>query len=200
MKFYGNANLQQNELQQAVIQIEEAFPANPKNGQLAFVNTILYICVSITNGLPIWVPLTKELTMYAHTQSTSSAFWTIAHGLNTTGIQVQIFDNQGHVLIPDDVTIVDANTVTVSLGTAIVGRATILTGFNDGAIKPTYAFTYYQNPAAASWVIQHNLGYHPIARVFIGQSEVQPQSIVHDSNFQMTINFTQAYAGVAKLV
>lgn len=201
MKFYGNANLQQNELQEAVIQIEEAFPAFPKVGRLVFTtNKILYICVSITNGLPVWVPLTRELTMNTHTQSTAAAMWTIDHGLNTTGVQVQIFDNQGRVIIPDEITIVNSNQVTVEFGTAFVGRAVVLTGHTDGTVKPTYGFTYYQSTPSNTWTIVHNMGYHPIARIFIGNSEVQPLSIEHTSNNQLVVTFSQPYVGLAKLV
>jgi len=200
MKFYGNANLQQNELQQAVIQIEEAFPATPKVGRLVFVNSILYICVSITNGLPVWVPLTRELTLYTHTQSVASVTWVINHALNTTGVQVQVFDNQGRVVIPDEITVTDSNHVTIQLGTAFVGRAVVLTGHNDGSVKPTYSYTHYQSVADSSWVINHGLGYNPIVRVFIGNNEVQPMSIVHNSNSTVTISFSQPYVGLAKLV
>lgn len=200
MKFYGHANLQQNELQQAVIQIEEAFPASPKVGRLVFVNSILYICVSITNGLPVWVPLTKELTLYTHTQSLASTEWIINHGLNTTGVQVQVFDNQGRVVIPDEITVTDSNHVTIELNTAFVGRAVVLTGHNDGSVKPTYSYTHYQSVAESSWVINHGLGYNPIVRVFIGNNEVQPMAIEHNSNQTVTISFSQPYVGLAKLV
>jgi phage tail protein X len=200
MKFYGNANLQQNELQQAVIPIDAAFPPNPKVGQFAFPNRILYICVSISEGLPVWVPLTRELTMYAHTQSLASDTWTVNHNLNTTGVQVQIFDNAGRVVIPDEITIVSANQVTVEFNSVFVGRAVILTGHNDGSVKPTYSYTHYQSIAENTWVIDHGLGYNPIARVFIGNAEVQPVSITHNSTTQMTIAFSQPYAGVVKLV
>lgn len=200
MKFYGNVNLQQNELQEAVVQIEEDFPVGAKVGRLAFVNDILYICVSVADDLPVWVPLTKELTLFTYTQETVATTWTLNHGLNTQGVQVQIFDVDGRVVIPDQITVVDANTVTVSFGTAFAGRAVVLTGHTDGNVKPTYSFTYFQTSAANTWVIVHNLGYNPIARVFIGNAEVQPASIVHNSANQMTITFTNAYAGVAKLV
>lgn len=200
MKFYGNANLQQNELQQAVMPIEESFPASPKVGRLVFVNSILYICVSLTDGLPVWVPLTRELTQYTHNQSTAADTWTINHGLNTTGVQVQVFDNLGRFILADEITVVDPNTVTVELSTGIVGRAVVLTGHADGNVKPTYSYTHYQSVASTTWVINHNLGYHPILRVFIGNEEVQPAGIVHDSNNTTTVTFSQPYVGLAKLV
>jgi hypothetical protein len=200
MKFYGHANLQQNELQQAVIPIEVAFPVSPKVGRLAFVNTILYICVSIANGLPVWVPLTRELTLYTHSQGTVSDTWSIVHNLNTVSVQVQVFDNSDSVMIPDQITVTGPNTATVTFSSPIMGRAIVLTGHNDGSVKPTYSFTYYQTEPSMSWVVIHNLGREPITRVFIGNQEVQPQSITHNSLNQLTIAFAQPYAGIAKLV
>lgn len=201
MKFYGHANLQQNELQQAVIPIEAAFPASPKVGQLAFVNSILYICVDITNGnLPVWVPLTRELTLYTHSQNSASDSWTINHGLNTTGIQVQIFDTSDRVLIPDEITVSDSQSCTVTFNTPISGRAVVLTGHNDGNVKPTYSYMHYQTETSNAWVVNHGLGREPIVRVFIGNQEVAPQSITHTTSNSLTIAFAQAYSGIAKLV
>lgn len=200
MKFYGNANLQQNELQQAVIQIEPRFPVSPKVGQLAFVNSILYICVSIANSLPVWCPLTRELTLYTHSQTSASTTWTIPHNLNTTGVQVQVFDTSDRVMIPDEITVASANSASVTFNTAISGRAVVLSGHNDGNVKPTYSFIYYQTTSSSTWVVGHNLGREPITRVFIGNQEVQPVSITHDTLNQLTINFNSPYTGIAKLV
>lgn len=200
MKFYGHANLQQNELQNAVLPIETAFPASPKVGQIAFVNSTVYICVSLANSLPVWVPMTREITAYTHNQSIASATWTINHGLNTTSVQVQVFDDAQRVVIPDEIEVLTPDTVQVSLSTLAIGKAVVLTGHFDGTVKPTYAYTHYQDQAATEWVITHNLGYNPIVRVFIGNAEVQPQSIVHDSVNQTTITFSVAQAGYARLI
>lgn len=200
MRFFGHVNLQQNELQRAVIPIEEAFPVTPKVGQLAFVNQILYICVDLTNNLPVWVPLTRELTLYTHAQNSASATWEITHGLNTTSIQVQIFDTSDRVLIPNEITVTTAQACTVTFSTPISGRAVVLTGHNDGNVKPTYSYMHYQTIANASWVVNHGLGREPIVRVFIGNQEVQPQSITHTTANSLTIAFAQAYSGIAKLI
>jgi hypothetical protein len=200
MKFFGHANLQQNELREAVIPIETSFPSNPKVGRLAFVDSVLYICVSKADGLPVWVPLTKELTMDTYTQATASDTWVIDHRLNTTGVQVQVFDEAGRVMIPDDITINSSSRATVEFNTPAVGRAVVLTGHQDGNVKPTYSYTHYQDVASATWNIPHNLGYNPIVRVFVGNAEVQPESIVHNTANDLTITFMSPYVGVAKLV
>jgi hypothetical protein len=200
MKFYGHANLQQNELQNAVLPIETAFPAMPKVGQVAFVNSIVYICVSLANSLPVWVPMTREITAFTYNQATASSTWNITHGLNTTSVQVQVFDESNRVVIPDGIEVLTPNMVQVTLGTASIGRAVIMTGHFDGNVKPTYSYTHYQSDASTTWVILHGLGYNPIARVFVGNQEVQPLSIVHDSVNQTTITFNSAYVGYAKLI
>ena len=200
MKFYGNANLQQNQLQNAVLPIETAFPASPKVGQIAFVNSTVYICVSLSGGLPVWVPMTREITAFTHNQSGAAATWTINHGLNTTSVQTQVFNENGQVIIPDEINVLDPDNVQVKLGTAAVGKAVVITGHFDGNVKPTYSYTHYQSTSSTSWVILHNLGYSPIARVFIGNQEVQPASITHDSSNQLTITFSSAQVGYARLI
>ena len=200
MKFYGHANLQQNELQNAVLPIETAFPSLPKVGQVAFVNSTVYICVNLANNLPVWVPMTREITAYTHDQNSAATIWTIAHNLNTTSVQTQIFDSLARVIIPDEIEILSPNVVQVTIGTPAIGRAVVITGHFDGTVKPTYAYTYYQSTADTTWVITHNLGYNPIVRVFIGNQEVQPVSITHDSTNQVTITFSTAQVGYARLI
>lgn len=200
MKFYGDANLQQNELQNAVLPVETAFPVSPKVGQIAFVNSIVYICVSLAGDLPVWVPLTREITAYTHNQSAAAATWTVNHGMNTTSVQVQIFNAANQVVIPDEIETLNPDEVQITFNTAIQGRAIVLTGHFDGNVKPTYAYTHYQSSASATWVIVHNLGYNPIVRVFIGNQEVQPASITHDSTNQTTITFGSPQVGYARLI
>ncbi len=200
MKFYGNANLQQNELQNAVLPIETAFPAQPKVGQIAFVNSIVYICVSLANSLPVWVPMTREITAFTHNQAVAASTWNISHGLNTTSVQVQVFDDANRVVIPDEIEVLTPDMVQVKMSLPYIGRAVIVTGHFDGNVKPTYSYTHYQGESSSSWVISHGLGYNPIVRVFIGNQEVQPQSITHDSVNQTTITFSSAHVGYAKLI
>lgn len=199
MKFYGHANLQQNELQNAVISTLSTFPTAPKVGQIAFVNSTVYICVT-AGSTPIWVPLTREITAYTHSQESASTTWSITHNLNSTSVNIQVFDGNNKVVIPDEIETTGPNTATVTLGTSMIGRAVVVTGHFDGVVKPTYAYTHYQSSASTTWVITHNLGYNPIVRVFIGTSEVQPQSITHDSTNQLTITFSTAQVGYAKLI
>lgn len=199
MKFYGHANLQQNELQNASLTTLTVFPDTPTIGQLAFVNSIVYICVQ-GGELPVWVPLTREITAYTHTQASPASTWTITHSLNTTSVNTQVYNNLNSVLIPDDIQTTGPNTQTIKFNTAVAGRAVIVSGSFDGNVRPTYAYTHYQSSASTTWIVAHNLGYHPITRVFIGTSEVQPSSVVHDSTNQVTITFSTPQVGYARLI
>ena len=200
MKFYGHADLQKNQIQQPSLQTLSYFPSNPVVGQIAFVNSIVYICISVQSNLPVWVPLTREITSYTHSQNTAATTWNITHSLNTTSIQVQVYDATNKLLIPDEVEATTANTATVTFGTAQSGRAVIVTGHFDGNVKPTYAYTHYQSEASTSWVVIHGLGYNPIVRVFIGNQEVQPATITHDSTNQTTITFSTAQVGYVRFI
>lgn len=199
MKFYGHANLQQNEIQNGVLTTLTAFPQTPKVGQVAFVNSIVYICVT-AGSLPVWVPLTREITAYTHIQDSASASWSIVHALNTNSVNIQIYDGSSNVIIPNSIVTTGPNTATVTLGTAIEGRAIVVTGHFDGNVKPTYAYTFHQTSASSEWIINHNLGYNPIVRVFIGNQEVQPVSITHGSTLQVTITFSTPQVGYARLI
>ncbi len=201
MKYYGNINLNQNELQNAVLPLDTYFPANPKMGQLVFSSSkILYICVDIQNGLPVWCPLTNIVDTFTYTQAIPAITWTIPHNLNSNNVQVQIFDGANRMVIPNEVTIVDKDTVQVEFGVNFAGRAVIQTGNLEGSRAPDYGFEYVQTSPATTWTINHNLGYYPIARVFIGNEEVQPLQIIHDSVNTTRILFTTPYVGLVKFM
>lgn len=200
MKFFGDANLQQNELQRAVLPLYTTFPVGPKVGEVAFVNQIVYICVDLTNDLPVWVPLTREITQYTHSQNSAAATWNVVHNLNTGNVQVQVFDADDKMIIPQEITIADAGNVTIDFGQATAGRAVLVSGHFDGNTKPTYAYTHYELSASDTWVINHGLGREPIVRVFIGNQEVQPASITFNTSNQLTITFNMSYSGVARLI
>lgn len=200
MKYYGNINLNENELQNMVLGIDTAFPATPKVGRVVFANKRVFIAVELVSGTPTWVPLTNELDTYVHSQNSGATTWTITHNLNTTAPLVQIYDNNHTIMIPDVITITDNNTVTVTFATNQAGRAVIFHGSVNGSPKQEFAYTYLQTSSSATWVIPHELGYYPVVRVFVGATEIQPDTIVHDTLFQTTLTFSSAVVGNARLV
>lgn len=200
MRHFGNINLQQNQLQNAALQLTPSFPASPKVGQVAFVNKIVYICVQDTPAPAVWIPLTREITVYTHNQETASNTWNISHQLNTTSVNVQVYGSNNKMVLPDEVEIISPNEVKITYSESMAGKAVIVSGHLDGNTKPTYAYTFYQTESSAVWTINHNLGYNPIVRVFIGTSEVQPQSITHPSLNQTVITFSSPQVGYARLI
>lgn len=200
MKFYGDAQLQQNYLKDAVLPLDSFFPINPKVGQFVFKDRVVYICVEIVDNVPIWVPMTNEITAYTHIQSASASTWNISHPLNSGHVSVTVYDTSNRVVLPNEITVNGPSSVTIDFGQPAQGKAVVLTGTFDGQTKPTYAFEFYQTTPSNTWVIPHALGRYPAIRVFIGNQEVQPATITFDSLDQTTITFSTPQVGQAKLI
>ncbi len=200
MKFYGHANFQKNQIQNAALEQTSSFPTAPAVGQICFVNSIVYICIQNSPTPAVWIPLTREITAYTHSQNSAASTWTIQHDLNTTSVNVQVYDGAGRSIFPDEIETTSADEVVVTFNTAQAGRAVVVSGHFDGNVKPTYAYTFFQNTASDTWTITHNLGYNPIVRVFIGTNEVQPTTISHPTVNTTIITFDTAQVGNVRLI
>ena len=201
MKSYGHVNMLQNQVQNMALEMVSNFPATPVVGQLVFKEKILYICAEIAAGLPAWIPLTNEINTYIHAQGTTASTWTVNHGLNTTTPTVQVYQaSDNKMVIPGDIQITSNNQVVISFGVAVDGRAVVMIGNEDGNSRPAVAFTFNQTSPSATWTINHNLGYSPIVRVFVGTEEVQPNSISFPTMNTTVIGFLQPYVGVAQCI
>ena len=200
MKIYGNVNFQQNAVKQLALSVETEFPDQPVVGRVVFKNKVVYICVDLAGGVPAWVPLTNEIDTYIHNQGNPSATWTFQHNLNSGTVQVQVYDGDGYTIVPDNIQIVDRNTVTITFGTAQGGRAVAMVGSMTGNQKPSVSYEHQQTNPSTSWVVDHYLGFNPIVRVFIGNQEVQPESVTHDSVNRVTITFSSPQTGYVRLV
>ena len=201
MDFYGNIDLlNKGYLQQASLDTEGDFPSAPQTGRIAFVGGVVYVCASIQDSIPIWVPLTNEIGCYVWTQDTAAQTWNITHPLNSTFVLVQTFDGTCRMFIPSNIQINSPTSITVTCGTAQAGRATIVTGSLDGSVPPVYTLEYTQTTPASTWTITHNLGYLPIVRVFIGTAEVQPAAINFPDNNTVVVSFLDAQMGTVKLI
>lgn len=66
------------------------------------------------------------VTGYTFEQTVPTASWLIVHNKNTRNLLCQIYDPNGHLLIPDDITIININTISVNFTTPIIGSAHIL--------------------------------------------------------------------------
>lgn len=83
--------------------------------------------VASRRGLGLGVlPTGFFLTMgYAHVEAVVSSLWIIPHGADLLHYQIQIFDDSGNLIIPDQVITVDSNTIHVVHGAPITGKAII---------------------------------------------------------------------------
>ena len=60
-------------------------------------------------------------------------------------------------------------------------------------------YVYNQGTAASTWVITHNLGYHPNITVEDSSGNTVEGEITHDSVNQLTLMFSAAFSGIAYL-
>ena len=67
-----------------------------------------------------------SVSAYKHTQSSSSATWTITHNLDTEFVSVAVYDSDKSLMIPDSIVITSADVVTVTFTDSYTGTALIL--------------------------------------------------------------------------
>ena len=193
-------------------------PGSIRQGRLAFFNSRVWIAVELVqDGSPAstevatWIPLTNEINAYVHTQAVAATSWSVTHNLDSGTPAVQIYDENNLMVIPDEIEPTGNNTLTITFNAAVTGRAIVLAGDFEGVSRgdnpQAQAFEHTQSVAADTWVIAHGLGYYPIVRVFIpttgspvGDQEILPASIVHNSVMQVTITFSGNQTGRARLV
>jgi hypothetical protein len=197
MDIYGDVNLNSNLLSNFLLPTETDFPAIPKAGRMLFKNKKLYFCVEVANGLPVWIPLSGEINMYVHSQSTPSDSWVINHGLGIATVMIQVLDEQNHQIVPDYVACDEQNAAHVTFSTPQTGKAIVVAGSLSGSPKAPIAYTQ-EFTNSTTWVVNHGLGYNPEISVFIGGNMVQPLSIVHNSLVQATVTFTAPQSGYVR--
>jgi hypothetical protein len=59
-------------------------------------------------------------------QTTSESIWTIPHSKNTKRIQFSVYDENDEWILPDKFKFIDMNTVEISFGRAMTGRAVLM--------------------------------------------------------------------------
>lgn len=200
MRSFGDINMQQNAIREAAVGLETSFPETPVVGRLCFKDKILYICADIQEGVPAWLPLTREITNYIHYQNSMATDWMINHNLNTGTPVIQVYSADGRMVIPDSIEPLSNNTAIVRMISPITGRAVVLTGSDFGGSRNNRSVEHYQTELSATWTINHALGYYPIVRVFTGNYEITPLSVQHPSPMQTVITFSEPRLGVVRLI
>lgn len=67
-----------------------------------------------------------EVKSYEHIQDTTSDTWEVVHMKNSSKPTVTIYDESGALVLPDDITVVNLQTLRVKFNTPIAGRAICL--------------------------------------------------------------------------
>lgn len=63
---------------------------------------------------------------YEHLHPTADSVWTINHNIGSSKVQCTIWDDSNHILYPEDVQIINDNTVRIAFGSAQAGRAMLI--------------------------------------------------------------------------
>ena len=113
---------------------------------------------------------------YVHIQSVASDSWTIPHNL-AGGIIYTLTDEFHYVIQPDEVEVIDENTISISFSVPVKGFCYILLA------------DYTLDVSGSTWNIQHNLNtYQVSARLFgVDQKEFLPDqlSLIDENNLQV---------------
>ena len=174
------------------------FPPNPTPGELILKDKKVFICVDVVDGLPYWVSLVSELSTHRHDQVSTALEWVIQHDLNTNFPTVQVYDQDGLQVIPDYINAGTLNEVIVGFSQPTAGVAVLVTGDILGQPRPNVSYTGVFT--GTTWVVTHGLGYNPNVTVIVDNYVVQPESIVHNSQNQLTITFTTSRSGSVRCV
>jgi hypothetical protein len=84
---------------------------------------------------------TGQADRFLYTQATTASTWTINHGLNYKYVNVNVYDNNDEMLLPQSVTATNANTTTLVFAIPTSGNAII----SKGGARTTSAFTEFGN-------------------------------------------------------
>jgi hypothetical protein len=152
---------------------------------------------------------------FQFTQATGSSTWTVNHNLNTSTPLVDIYDYTYNQLIPASISSISANTTQITFSTAQAGYAIISKGSgisSEVAISASFAITasyaasvgvnFEQVSPSDAWTIVHNLNNkYPLVQVYnSSDATIIPQSIVGTSTSTVTVTFSTAISGYARII
>ena len=88
---------------------------------------LIPIHIDTVTGEIVAKPITGDGSVAAagflFTQSTNLGTWLINHGVGKTTLICQVYSTTGEFILPDKITIVDPNTITIEFGTPFAGTA-----------------------------------------------------------------------------
>lgn len=199
MQINGDLDLLGNTLKNFALEPIDQWPLVPKPGTFIFKGSRIYVCLEIDDGVPVWLPMSGELQTHVHDQFVASTTWEIDHKLQTAGCIVQVLSGDNKAIMEDEVDF-SFNHATIRFLEPQAGRAILIMGSTEGIPRPQVAYEQlFTNEQV--WVINHQLGYLPIVRCFVGNMEIQPTSLVHNDEMTMaTATFSSPMTGRARCV
>ena len=133
---------------------------------------------------------------YIHRQYAEGTTWTVAHSLNHAHPVVFCFDWWGRQFIPDEIEATDADTLTVTLASAMRGYAIVV------AEGPSGVFS--QAKSGSSWTITHNLAKDGVIVACYDNSTppkiILPDSVLLTSDNIVTVGFAASQTGQATVI
>ena len=138
-------------------------------------------------------------TAYFSQSFTSQTSVAVAHGLNQKYVQVQVFDNSDELIIPDSVTLTDADNLTVTFAGSETGKVVVVGGSSAttvyGVKKYTDTFT-----TTTSKTVSHNLNTtSPVVAVYNSSGEqIFPDVTISDAN-ELVLDFAVSTTGTVEV-
>ena len=123
-------------------------------------------------------------------QTSPSSTWTFVHGLGQRYPIIQVFDDNGKVVIPSEITTVNSSTAIITFSTPQTGKAIASLGTGTGGL--TQFFT-----AATTWTLLHNMGTrYPLVTVYDTNYNIVFPNRIHsvDEN-TIEVQFSAPVAG-----
>ena len=142
---------------------------------------------------------------YLHTQSNVSSSWVITHSLDFKYVNIDVYDSNDRILLPQTITAQDANTTVVTFATPTSGNAIISKGGATVNLEniniDSSRYLHIQPTAATMWSVTHSLEYdYPSVTVYDGSDNIIiPDEITRVSNNTLTISFASAESGNAHI-
>jgi hypothetical protein len=107
-------------------------------------------------------------------------------------------------MVQAEITIVDANTVSVTFSVNPPNSVNVVVGAGVGAgatgAAQTLGMTYTQSSAATTWTISHSLSFYPNVTVVDSTgNEIFPGNVQYPSSSSVQLTFSAAVGGSAYL-
>ena len=136
---------------------------------------------------------------YLHSQSVASTTWTVNHSLEYDYPSVTIYDVNNKVIIPDEITRVSNNQLTITFASAESGNAHVSVGGISNLSGDRYLYT--QSSPSSTWTINHALNYKYVnVDVYDNNDQLMlPQTVTATNNNTLTLVFATPTSGNATI-